>query len=94
MRSRERYAGLTEGITKAGKIHLSIPVLTEDEFMASPVSLSLADMFIEDECALTYEEYRACMDELESLAESHDGFILSQSASTFKNINIIIFTCL
>ena len=51
-----------EALSECPRIELCVPVLTPEQFAASPLNLSLSGLFFETDIPYTYEIYRAHLD--------------------------------
>ena len=72
-------------------IHLEIPSIRREQFDAAPLSLALADLFIETDIPYSYEEYCAHLQETIRFAAEHPGLTLEQNAApAFHNISFTI----
>ena len=72
-------------------IHLEIPAIRQDQFDTAPLSLALADLFIETDIPYTYEEYNAHLQATIRFAAEHPGVTLEQNpAPAFHNISFTI----
>lgn len=68
-----------------------IPVMTEEEFLAFPMRLSLSGMFYEEDLVYTWDDYQEHLRSTHDFAAQHDAYeILPNPASAFRNIQITI----
>lgn len=76
---------------KRGRLHLVIPDLSEEQYAVSPLSLALADLFMEEKLELSYSTYLAYREVLERVSSENSNLVVEYSASpAFHNINITI----
>lgn len=72
-------------------VRLILPELDREEYASSPLRFSFADLFMDLEREIPYDDYLKYKDELASLSEEHPGFIFEPDPSPkFRNINITI----
>ena len=85
---REMLAAQSEKLS----MHLVVPAPNRERFENEAPGLALADLFLDEEIALTYEEYTACLEGLRELEKKHENLRLEiDPAAAFHNINITIF---
>lgn len=89
------YAALqrqtAEEIMKNGILEDEIPLLSREEFIRYPLSLSLSGMFYETDILYTYEDYLEHLKQTEKYAADHPNYILNKtSAHAFRNLKISI----
>ena len=86
----ETYKTLTDYLENH-VLSLSIPEIVEEQFSAYKIGLSLADLFMDYDIMLTYDEYDAYIQNIKKLAAKypklHPEF---NPAPTFQHINITI----
>ena len=76
---------------KNKKVHITITKLNRNQFEKSPVTIALADLFIEDNINIDYEDYELFFEDLIKLQKEYPNLIVdNETRSTFKNINITI----
>ena len=84
---RERF------LAHVGKtsVRLILPELDREEYASSPLRFSFADLFMDLEREIPYDDYLKYKAELTALSEEHPGFILEPDPSPkFRNINITV----
>jgi len=80
-------------ISHIGKasVRLILPELDREKYASAPLRFSFADLFMDLEREIPYEDYLKYKDELSALSKEHPGFILEPDpAPKFRNINITI----
>ena len=85
--SRERALSFL----KKSTLQLIVPDLSADQYEAQPVSLSLADLFIENDILYSHEEYDAHLQETLRFAGEHPNLTVEKNpAPAFRNISYTI----
>lgn len=80
-----------EGILQTDIIEDEIPCMTQGEFENAPMTLSLSEMFFEQELFYTYEEYLEHFEQTKRFAAAHSNYSVKQtSAQIFRNLQIHI----
>ena len=76
---------------KNKKVSITITKLNRSQFEKTPVTLALADLFIEEKINIDYEDYELFFEDLIKLQKEYPNLIIDmETRSTFNNINIII----
>ena len=83
---------LIQNVLKHSQLKDTVPKITEEEFMATPLTLNLSSSFFENKIQYNYEEYLEHLDLTQKFQESNHNYSLTMTETLpFKNINII--TC-
>lgn len=79
-------------ILKNSSISIEIPILCEEEFKKSNMSLSLSSIFYDKKVTYTYDDYLKHIELIKEYAENNSNFSFKKSTkNSFKNINIVIY---
>ena len=82
---------LMEQMVKDNTVVDEVPFLSEEEFAKYPMSLSLSDIFYEEELTYTYEEYLQHLDMTKAFAITHANYTVKlEENHAFRNIQIRI----
>ena len=80
-----------EALSECPRIELCVPVLTPEQFAASPLNLSLSGLFFETDIPYTYEIYRAHLEVTRAYAADRPNMILAPDpAPAFRNLSYTI----
>ena len=92
MRYAKESLEALESKTNQHTLHLVMPSLNQTQFENSAPGLALADLFLDEEISLTYEEYSSYIENLKELEKKYDNLHLEfDSSIAFHHINITIF---
>ena len=73
-------------------VSLVIAELSEEQFAASPLNLSLPELFIEKDIPYTFEDYSAHLEEVRRMAEENPRLVLELNPSpAFHNLTFTVF---
>ena len=87
-RYRDEAAAGAEALSECPRIELCVPVLTPEQFAASPLNLSLSGLFFETDIPYTYEIYRAHLEATRAYAADRPNMILAPDpAPAFRNLS-------
>ena len=90
-RYRDEAAAGAEALSECPRIELCVPVLTPEQFAASPLNLSLSGLFFETDIPYTYEIYRAHLEATRAYAADRPNMILAPDpAPAFRNLSYTI----
>lgn len=88
---RKQQIEQMDAIMEHDEVIDEIAELTEEEFTAYPVTLSVSGAFFEQDLHYTYEQYKEYMQETQNYEEKHARYYLRlNSRHTFRNIQILI----
>ena len=78
---------MVEAFLAHGRLTLSVPDPTREQFEQAPVNLALAEIFYEADIPYRFEEYQAHLHATEAFAAAHPNLTLSRNPSpVFRNI--------
>ena len=73
------------------KISLDVPLLSEEAFHDSPLSLWLSEIYFEKEIVCTYEEYQAHLEQTKAFAAQYQNCSIHLNQTpTFRNISFSV----
>lgn len=80
-----------ETLLESNTVHDDFPLVSQEEFEAYPMSLSLAGLFLEKDIQYTYEDYLLHIEQTKAYADGHPNYHINGSGShMFRNIQIRI----
>lgn len=80
-----------ETLLESNTVHDDFPLVSQEEFEEYPMSLSLADLFLEKDIQYTYEDYLLHIEQTKAYADGHPNYHINGSGShMFRNIQIRI----
>ena len=90
-RYRDEAAAGAEALSECPRIELCVPVLTPEQFAASPLNLSLSGLFFETDIPYTYGIYLAHLEATRAYAAVRPNVILEPDpAPAFRNVSYTV----
>ena len=82
---------MAENIMLHSRIEDEIPVLTQEEFEKYPPSLSVSDIFYENDLLYSYDDYEEHIKQTENFARKNPNYSFTMTTQNeFRNIRIVI----